>query len=158
VPRSTLSNRLGSLADYDVIVRIPDPQRSGRHEYRLTPRGRELYLVMLSLLRFGDKHLHGGKPVPLQLTHKLCGQTFQPETACSACGEDIVATEVSFRDGPGAGLSPAPPPTQRRRRHGERRRRHDERRRRHDERRRRRRRKERRKWHKGRRWRRKERR
>ncbi len=116
VPRSTLSNRLGSLADYDVIVRIPDPQRSGRHEYRLTPRGRELYLVMLSLLRFGDKHLHGGQPVPLQLTHKLCGQTFQPETACSACGEEIVATEVSFRDGPGAGLSPAPPPTQRRRR------------------------------------------
>jgi len=116
VPRSTLSNRLGSLADYDVIVRIPDPHRSNRHEYRLTPRGRELYLVMLSLLRFGDKHLHGGKPVPLKLTHKLCGEAFQPDTACSACGENVVATEVRFRDGPGAGLSPAPLQTQRRRR------------------------------------------
>ena len=101
MPRSTLSNRLGSLVDFDVIVRVPDPQRNNRHEYRLTPRGRELYLVMLSLLRFGDQ---------------LCGQAFQPETACSACGENVAATEVSFRDGAGAGFSLAPPQTQRRRR------------------------------------------
>ena len=116
MPRSTLSNRLGSLVDFDVIVRVPDPQRNNRHEYRLTPRGRELYLVMLSLLRFGDQHLHGGEPVPLRLSHKLCGQAFQPETACSACGENVAATEVSFRDGAGAGFSLAPPQTQRRRR------------------------------------------
>ncbi len=116
VPRSTLSNRLGWLVDADVIVRIPDPNRSNRHEYRLTARGRDLYLVMLSLLRFGDRHLHGGAPVPLRLTHQPCGHEFQPETACSACGENIVATDVRYRDGPGAGFSPAPPQTQRRRR------------------------------------------
>ena len=116
VPRSTLSNRLASLTEGDVIMRVPDPSRSNRHEYRLTPRGRDLYLVMLSLLRFGDQHLHGGQPVPLRLTHRSCGQAFQPQTACSACGDAIIATKVSFRDGPGAGSSPAPPPTQRRRR------------------------------------------
>ena len=116
VPRSTLSNRLGLLVDNDVIARVPDPARGNRNDYRLTRRGRELYLVMLSLLRFGDRHLHGGAPVPLRLIHKPCGHEFQPDTACSACGENIVATEVSYRDGPGAGLSPAPAHAQRRRR------------------------------------------
>ena len=116
VPRSTLSSRLAALAEHDVIAKVPDPERNNRHEYRLTERGRELYLVMLSLLRFGDRHLHGGAPVPLRLTHRTCGHVFQPETACSACRANIEATEVTYRDGPGAGTSPAPVQAQRRRR------------------------------------------
>ena len=108
MPRSTLSDRLSRLVDAEVIERRPC-------DYRLTERGRDLYLVMLALLRFGDDHLAGDSPPPLRLVHATCGHECRPQTICSACRAPVDALQVSYRDGPGAGLSPAPQLPQRRR-------------------------------------------
>ena len=112
VPRSTLSDRLTRLMDAEIIDRRPNPL--GKLDYRLTPRGIDLYLVMLALMKFGDDHLSGGSPLPLQLYHQKCGHFFSPETICSACREPVVARDVAFRDGPGAGRSPLSDAPQRR--------------------------------------------
>lgn len=118
MPRSTLSDRLARLTEAEVIQRRPLSDTAARFEYRLTERGSDLYLVMLAMLRFGDDWLAGGKPPPLRLIHATCGHECHPETLCSACGEPVTALKVAFRDGPGAGASPAPDMPQRRRSSG----------------------------------------
>ena len=115
-PRSTISDRLTRLCDAGVIERCAGDERGGRGEYRLTDSGRDLYLVMLALMRFGDDHLLDAKGPPLVLVHERCGRAFLPHTICSACGGAVTASHVSYRDGPGAGLAPPRARMQRRRR------------------------------------------
>lgn len=115
LPRSTLSDRLKRLAEDGIILRQQYHDAPARYEYRLTEKGQDLYLVMLSLLRFGDDWLSQGKRPPLELVHAPCGHTCHPVSVCSACREPVTAVRVRFRDGPGAGRSPAPDVPQRRR-------------------------------------------
>ena len=103
LPRATLTQRLTRLTTRGLLRRVLYSSKPPRHEYRLTEMGTDLYLVMLSLLRFGDDWLSGGGPPPLQLVHATCGHECQPTTVCSACNVDIVAAVVAYRDGPGAG-------------------------------------------------------
>ncbi|KHK90326.1 winged helix-turn-helix transcriptional regulator [Novosphingobium malaysiense] len=110
-PRSTLSNRLAQLTDAGVI------EKRGS-EYRLTESGKDLYLVMLALMRFGDKHLLDEHGPPLTLIHNGCGHPFTPDTACSECGGAVHSGNVTYRDGPGAGFAPRQDRQQRRRRKG----------------------------------------
>lgn len=115
LPRSTLSARLTRLLDGGVITRSQYCISPPRFEYRLTAQGRDLYLVMLSMLRFGDDWLKKGSSQPLELVHATCGHQCRPLTVCSCCHEPIEARRVRYRDGPGAGLSPEPETQQRRR-------------------------------------------
>lgn len=115
LPRSTLSNRLARLVEQGVLRREQYSSAPPRFEYRLTEMGHELYLVMLALLRFGDDWLADGKPPPAELHHMTCGHRCHPVTCCSACGEEIAARDVSYRDGPGAGRSPVDDGPKRRR-------------------------------------------
>ncbi|MBX9709792.1 MAG: helix-turn-helix transcriptional regulator [Xanthobacteraceae bacterium] len=115
MPRSTLSERLNRLVDHNVIRRDPIPETKSRFDYRLTERGFDLYLVMLAMLRFGDDWLAGKKTPPLKLIHASCGHECHPETLCSACNEPVDALHVTYRDGPGAGISSSTVMPQRRR-------------------------------------------
>jgi len=81
------------------------PNEPGQ-QYFLTPRGKDLFPTMLSLMEFGDKWLTGGSKPPLQLVHKGCGCECHPVTVCSECLEPFTAREVAPRDGPGAGYAP----------------------------------------------------
>ncbi|MBP0623770.1 winged helix-turn-helix transcriptional regulator [Cupriavidus consociatus] len=101
VPRTTLVQRLTKLTELGILRKVPV---GGRHEYRFTDKGRDLYPTMLSLLAFGDKWLAGGEPPPLQLFHTTCGSACSPRIACSHCNDDIDARRVRYRDGPGAGV------------------------------------------------------
>jgi DNA-binding HxlR family transcriptional regulator len=115
LPRSTLSARLKRLTEGGVIVPQQYLVTPPRFEYRLTEKGHDLYLVMLSMLRFGDDWLSRGEAPPLELVHATCGHRCRPLSVCSACHKPIRAVAVSFRDGEGAGTSPAPDLPQRRR-------------------------------------------
>jgi DNA-binding HxlR family transcriptional regulator len=54
-----LSDRLATLVEYGVMEREPyqEPGARTRYEYRLTPTGRELQLVLATLQQWGDEHL-----------------------------------------------------------------------------------------------------
>ena len=115
LPRSTLSERLVRLSAGGVICRQPNRDAPSRFEYRLTESGQDLYLVMLSMLRFGDDWLSGGEKPPLELTHAPCGHVCHPLSVCSSCRKPIRAVGVTYRDGPGAGTAAPPDRPQRRR-------------------------------------------
>src|SRR4051812_22645546 len=71
-PRPVLAGRQKKPADDGVLERRPSGTPPARFEYRLTEMGRDLYPVIVSLLRFGDRWLLDGNDPPLELQHE-CG-------------------------------------------------------------------------------------
>ena len=81
--------RVGTLSDGLFCCR-PYSVRPSRYEYRLTEAGRELYPVILTLMRWGDKHLAGDDGPPMVLEH-ACGHRLVATVVCEACGQPAEA-------------------------------------------------------------------
>src|ERR1700733_10130541 len=87
ITRPILAHRLRKLVAAGVLTKVPYQDRPERYEYRLTPKGLDLYPVLLSLVHWGDTHTAGKAGRPLLHQHTACGQMFDPVTTCSECGE-----------------------------------------------------------------------
>jgi DNA-binding HxlR family transcriptional regulator len=97
-----LSTRLASLVEHGILERRAYQQRPRRHEYRLTEKGRDLYPVIASLLRWGDRWMWEAERPTVALVHRGCGQQTTPVLACSECGETLDARAVEPRVDPSA--------------------------------------------------------
>ncbi len=91
-PRDTLAARLRTLVASGILERRQYSEHPARYEYRLTEAGRDLYPVILTLLRWGDKHLAGEDGPPLVLEHH-CGHRLVAELVCESCGEPVDARD-----------------------------------------------------------------
>lgn len=99
ISRNVLSARLDGLVVDGVLEKVAYQDRPVRFEYRLTRKGRDLYPVLLSLLRWGDRWLTGDHPPPLTLIHRGCGKAVTPEMACDHCGEPLTPANTRARLG-----------------------------------------------------------
>jgi DNA-binding HxlR family transcriptional regulator len=95
-PRDTLTARLRTLVDSGVLRRRQYSDHPQRFEYHLTAAGRDLYPVILTLLRWGDEHLAGPDGPPLILDHH-CGHRLVAEVSCQACGEVVDPADTARR-------------------------------------------------------------
>jgi DNA-binding HxlR family transcriptional regulator len=102
ITRPILASRLKKLVDAFVLTKVPYQQRPTRYEYRLTPKGLDLYPIIIAIVHWGDVHMSAKKGRPLLHTHALCGKDFDPVMVCSECGEPVVARQVQVHRGPGA--------------------------------------------------------
>lgn len=93
-PRPVLAERLRELVDDGVLERRRYSDRPERFEYRLTEKGRDLYPVIVSLLRWGDRWMTESESPPVELRHRDCGATMHPELACPECGEWVTPLDV----------------------------------------------------------------
>jgi DNA-binding HxlR family transcriptional regulator len=93
-PRPILADRLKTLVDNGVLERRQYSAHPDRFEYRLTEKGRDLYPVVVSLLRWGDRWMSGRTGPPVELRHRACGHLMHPELACPECGDWIEARDV----------------------------------------------------------------
>ena len=87
IARNVLQSRLERLVDEGVLRRERYQERPERFEYKLTPKGLDLYPVLLSLMEWGDRYKVDDPPVTL--IHKACGQAAEPQMTCSHCNEPI---------------------------------------------------------------------
>jgi DNA-binding HxlR family transcriptional regulator len=87
-PRDTLTARLRTLVAAGIFERRPYSEHPARFEYHLTDAGRDLYPVILTLMRWGDQHLAGDDGPPLTLEHR-CGHRLETQVVCQACGEPL---------------------------------------------------------------------
>ena len=109
VARSLLTDRLKRLETAGVLTRVQYQARPPRHEYRLTPMGRDLYDSALMLLGWEMRWRFDPACPSHQIVHQTCGQPLRPILVCEACGEGVKVRDVTISPGPGAGLEPAPP-------------------------------------------------
>ena len=100
VTRHLLAARLGKLVREGILVRVRYQDRPERFEYRLTEKGLDLYPVIVSLLRWGDRWKAGAAGPPILLQHRGCGTVAVPVLACPACRVPVTARDMETRPGP----------------------------------------------------------
>jgi DNA-binding HxlR family transcriptional regulator len=102
IARNVLSDRLGRLVDDGILERRRYQERPERFEYRLTDKGIDLWPVMVSLMKWGDRHAPEEAGPPTLILHRNCGGEIDERFVCSECGELVDARSSEARPGPGA--------------------------------------------------------
>src|ERR1700689_5278842 len=102
VARNVLAARLDRLVAEEILEKVPYQERPLRHEYRLTPKGVDLWPVTVELLRWGDRYAAPDAGPPIVLRHKDCGGELGEGRDCMGCGEGLQASDVRAEPGPGA--------------------------------------------------------
>jgi DNA-binding HxlR family transcriptional regulator len=66
IARNVLTDRLNRLVDEGIMERVRYGERPVRHEYQLTPKGRDLLLPLTAFRQWGDKYLSEKPPALLR--------------------------------------------------------------------------------------------
>jgi DNA-binding HxlR family transcriptional regulator len=103
-PRDVLSARLKTLVDEEILSRQPyrEPGKRARSEYRLTPKGLELFPALLALLQWGDRWTADAAGPAVELTHRACGEPLTMTMGCAAGHGPLTVRDVDAQPGPGA--------------------------------------------------------
>ena len=102
ISRNILQQRLTSLVDAGVLVRVPYSEHPPRVDYRLTDKGRDLWPVLTAMRQWGDAHAAPGGP-PVEVTHTACGSSDPLVLVCAGCGEPVGPRDVTVSAGTGRG-------------------------------------------------------
>jgi DNA-binding HxlR family transcriptional regulator len=97
VARNVLSDRLTRLVADGILEKHPYQERPPRFEYRLTPKGVDLFPVMVSLMKWGDRHAPNPDGPPVTVLHRGCGGEVDERLLCDRCGEPITALNAEAR-------------------------------------------------------------
>lgn len=111
ISRNILNQRLTKLVDDGVLERVPYQDNPPRHEYRVTEKGRDLWLVLAAMRQWGDKWepLDAGRAS--YLVHRRgCGQEMTVVPTCSECGAVVDRDDLRLLPGPGSDGSVLPVP------------------------------------------------
>jgi DNA-binding HxlR family transcriptional regulator len=103
VTNATLSDRLKHLEDNDLIERRRYQLNPERHEYFLTPKGRDIILVIQALAQVGDKWaVSGNAGPPLEFVDRRTGHTVKLAMVDKETGQRVRAQDLLPQAGPGA--------------------------------------------------------
>jgi DNA-binding HxlR family transcriptional regulator len=102
--RGVLAARLQFLCDEGVLERRRYKERPERFEYRLTQKGRDLWPVLMALVKWGDRYEAEDGP-PRLILHSGCGGEVTDHLICAKCGAELTVRDVETRPGPGARLA-----------------------------------------------------
>ena len=109
VARNILSARLATLVEEGIARKVQYCDAPVRHEYRLTPKGEDLFPVLLALISWGDRWA-APEGAPVVMSHTRGGQDLEAVGVCAFCGEEPLPHTVHARVGPG--LSPPEGPVE----------------------------------------------
>jgi DNA-binding HxlR family transcriptional regulator len=101
IARNTLTDRLQRLVDDGIVSRRRYQERPERFEYHLTRKGVDLWPVVVSLMKWGDRYLAPGGP-PRVIRHRDCGGEVDEHLSCVRCGQRLWAWDTVTEPGPGA--------------------------------------------------------
>lgn len=88
--------RLRELVEEGLLERedYREPGQRTRQQYRLTPKGADLFPVLVALMQWGDRWLddRGG---PVELLHRECGEPVSVSLRCAA-GHEVDSGEIDL--------------------------------------------------------------
>jgi len=108
IARNVLTTRLNHLVEHGIVEKVAYQQHPVRHDYRLTDKGRDLWLVMTALREWGDRWAAPDGP-PIEVVHQGCGHVSSVVPTCSACGEAMGLRDIRAQVGPGSPAGTALP-------------------------------------------------
>ena len=102
IASNVLTDRLGRLVDEEIAERVQYNERPERFEYRLTPKGRELGIVLLALMQWGDRHISKKPP---RIARRRADRSPVSVALVAADGSPVKPGELELVPGPGARLA-----------------------------------------------------
>jgi len=93
-PRDILTTRLRRLEESGVLERRQYQERPVRFGYHLTPAGKELRPILLSLTAWGEKWTQ--QVNAYDWVHE-CGETLELAHTCKACGGEVTGSDLRAR-------------------------------------------------------------
>jgi DNA-binding HxlR family transcriptional regulator len=88
IGRNILTRRLQQLVDDGLFTKVPYSEHPVRHEYRLTPKGRDAYPILAAMAAWHDRW-HPDEAGLMQLRHTDCDHDMHAEVVCSHCAEPL---------------------------------------------------------------------
>lgn len=104
IPKQVLTDRLRLLVDHGILQKVPyrEPGQRARHEYRLTPKGFDLYPVLVAIAEWGNRYLADAEGPPVQFVHRDCGAEVGVRLECAEHHLVDDVRDVVPQPGPGA--------------------------------------------------------
>ena len=90
-----LSDRLKLMEEHDLVTRRFYSEHPPRAEYELSPKGKELGMVVGALAAWGSRHVYRRA----RLVHLGCGSPVRLGYYCPDCGERVRGAEVDLKHG-----------------------------------------------------------
>ncbi|MEV6772250.1 helix-turn-helix domain-containing protein [Nocardia sp. NPDC051030] len=114
IARNLLTDRLGTLVEHGILDRetYQEPNSRARQEYRLTPKGHDLFPALIALLQWGDTYLADPAGPAVTVEHNDCGSAVHVELRCAHGHGPLTVRDVHPVPGPGAlpsGAAGSPP-------------------------------------------------
>lgn len=103
IPKHRLSDRLNKLVDTGVLKKVLYDENRSRYEYRLTPKGLDLFPVLMTFVQWGDRWATDQDGSPVVFRHLTCGEVSQPKYVCDQCDEPVDAR--NFQPEVGSGIA-----------------------------------------------------
>jgi len=101
-----LSDRLRLMEEHGLVSRRLYSAHPPRAEYELTPKGKELGVVVGALASWGSRHVYRRA----SLVHAGCGHEVKLGYFCADCGGRVRGAEVVFERARRAARPPRPSP------------------------------------------------
>ena len=95
IATNMLSDRLSELCDKNILQKFFVDGRK-RARYRLTPKGRDIYPIIVSLMNWGDKWYPAPEGSPLVLHHDPCNHPLKLALQCQNCGQSVSFKDMQF--------------------------------------------------------------
>lgn len=102
IARNILTNRLKRLTELGILEKAALGENERRQGYRLTPKGEELFPVLMALLQWGDKWAPGEDGPSVRFVERGSGKALGPAGPLSADGRLLGFRDVRMAPGPGA--------------------------------------------------------
>ncbi|MFI4934808.1 MAG: winged helix-turn-helix transcriptional regulator [Caulobacterales bacterium] len=96
VARNVLAARLKSLVAHGILETRLYSEHPPRKDYALTPKGRDLMPVLLTLKAWGDRYVYGADASPVDFVHS-CGEPLSPKLVCEVCGGAVTGADLTPR-------------------------------------------------------------
>jgi DNA-binding HxlR family transcriptional regulator len=96
VATNILADRLKRLVRSGVVQRTRYQERPPRYEYKLTPKGLDLYGFTVALHNWAEHWFVGPAGPVLKLRHQPCGRPLKTVLTCSDCGETLDPRQVNM--------------------------------------------------------------
>jgi DNA-binding HxlR family transcriptional regulator len=102
VARNILTDRLQTLVSNNILERKASPDNARVPLYTLTPKGLELWPVLVAIMQWGDHWIHQDIGAPILLLDRKSRKPLRQIELTTADGKSVSFTDVAITAGPGA--------------------------------------------------------
>jgi len=101
IAKNILADRLSKLVLNEVLSKERLDEPGQRFEYKLTAKGRDLWIVLTAMRLWGDKWVFGEAKVPAKFRERETGREVAGLIAVDADGVPVDASQLEWAPGPG---------------------------------------------------------